>query len=68
VWRIELYSSWIRRKRIIGAGCNTCENFTIADNYENGFKEQDSLDLFDVLIEKGYKFAMSEFNNPFILE
>ena len=39
-----------------------------ADNYENGFKEQDSLDLFDVLIEKGYKFAMSEFNNPFILE
>jgi len=29
VWRIELYSSWIRRKRIIGAGCNTCENFTI---------------------------------------
>jgi len=26
------------------------------------------LDLFDVLIEKGYKFAMSEFNHPFILE
>jgi DNA adenine methylase len=38
------------------------------DNYSNSFKEQDSLDLFDVLQKSGLKWAMSEFNNPFILQ
>jgi DNA adenine methylase len=38
------------------------------DNYSHSFKEQDSVDLFDCLIETGCKFAYSEFNNPFILE
>jgi len=38
------------------------------DNYSNSFTEQDSLDLFDYLEQTRCKFAMSEFNNPFILE
>ena len=38
------------------------------DNYSNSFTEQDSLDLFDCLEETGCKFAMSEFDHPFILE
>jgi len=37
------------------------------DNYSNSFKEQDSIDLFDCLEATGCKFAMSEFDNPFIL-
>lgn len=41
---------------------NTC------DNYSNSFKEQDSIDLFDTLQKTDCKWAMSEFNNPFILE
>lgn len=38
------------------------------DNYSNSFTEQDSLDLFDMLCNSGVKWAMSEFNHPFILE
>ena len=38
------------------------------DNYSNSFTEQDSIDLFDCLEETGCKFAMSEFDHPFILE
>ena len=38
------------------------------DNYSNSFTEQDSLDLFDCLEKTGCKFAMSEFDHPFILE
>ncbi len=41
---------------------NTC------DNYSNSFTEQDSIDLFNTLQKTGCKWAMSEFNNPFILE
>ena len=37
------------------------------DNYSNSFTETDSIDLFDCLEATGCKFAMSEFNNPFIL-
>jgi DNA adenine methylase len=37
-------------------------------NYSDDFVEQDSADLFKVLVESGVKFAMSEFNSPFILE
>ena len=39
-----------------------------ADNYKDSFKEGDSNDLFDCLIESKCKFAMSEFDHHFILE
>ena len=38
------------------------------DNYSDSFKEEDSNDLFNTLEEIGCKFAMSEFDHPFILE
>lgn len=38
------------------------------DNYSNSFTEQDSIDLFNALQETGSKWAMSEFNNPFVIE
>lgn len=38
------------------------------DNYSNSFTEQDSLDLFETLQLSGVKFAMSEFDNSFILQ
>lgn len=44
------------------------------DNYSHSFKEQDSIDLFDILQSKSKEFpnrffyAISEFNHPFILE
>jgi DNA adenine methylase len=37
------------------------------NNYKNSFTEKDSLDLFDTLQNTGIKWAMSEFDNPFIL-
>lgn len=37
------------------------------DNYSNSFTEEDSIDLFNTLQKTGCKWAMSEFNNPFIL-
>ena len=39
-----------------------------SDNYSHSFTEQDSLDLFDCLEATKCKFAMSEFDHPFILE
>jgi DNA adenine methylase len=38
------------------------------DNYSNSFTESDSNDLFDCLEETKCKFAMSEFEHPFILD
>ena len=38
------------------------------DNYSNSFTEQDSLDLFNCLEASGCKFAMSEFDHPFIVD
>lgn len=38
------------------------------DNYSHSFTETDSTDLFDCLSESGCKFAMSEFDHPFILQ
>ena len=38
------------------------------DNYSNSFTEIDSLDLFNTLEETKCKFAMSEFDHPFILD
>jgi DNA adenine methylase len=37
------------------------------DNYSDSFTEMDSIDLFNCLEQTGCKFAMSEFDNPFIL-
>lgn len=39
-----------------------------SDNYSNSFTEQDSEDLFNTLETTGCKWAMSEFDYPFILE
>jgi DNA adenine methylase len=38
------------------------------DNYSNSFTEEQSKELFDTLEDTGCKFAMSEFDHPFILE
>jgi DNA adenine methylase len=38
------------------------------DNYSNSFTEKDSLELFETLQETGCKWAMSEFDHPFILD
>ncbi len=38
------------------------------DNYSNSFTEEQSKELFDTLEETGCKWAMSEFDNPFILQ
>lgn len=38
------------------------------DNYSNSFTEEQSKELFNTLEETGCRFAMSEFDNPFILE
>lgn len=38
------------------------------DNYSNSFTEEQSEQLFNTLEETKCKFAMSEFDNPFILE
>lgn len=37
-------------------------------NYSNNFSEKDTLDLFDVLMQSGIRFMMSEYSNPFIIE
>lgn len=37
------------------------------DNYSNSFTEQNSIDLFDTLQQTKCKWAMSEFDNPFII-
>lgn len=38
------------------------------NNYSQGFTQQDSYDLFELLQNTGIKWAMSEFEHPFILE
>lgn len=38
------------------------------DNYSDSFTEADSIALFDTLHATGCKYAMSEFDNPFIIE
>ena len=38
------------------------------DNYSNSFTQEQSIELFDTLQATKCKFAMSEFDNPFILE
>lgn len=36
-------------------------------NYSSGFKKEDSFDLFNVLCGTGLRFAMSEFDHPFVI-
>lgn len=38
------------------------------NNYQSGFTEQDASDLFEANIKTGCKFAISEFDHPFILD
>ena len=38
------------------------------DNYSSSFTEEQSENLFDTLQQTGCKYAMSEFDNPFIIE
>jgi len=38
------------------------------NNYQHSFTEQDSIDLLDTVTEAGIKWAMSEFDNEFILD
>ena len=38
------------------------------DNYSHSFKEEDSNDLFNSLEDSGCKWAMSEFDHPFIIK
>jgi DNA adenine methylase len=38
------------------------------NNYETGFTETDSADLFSVLVGSGLKFGISEFDHPFIFD
>jgi len=38
------------------------------DNYSHSFTQQDSIDLFNTLQNTGIKWAMSEFDNPFIIQ
>lgn len=40
---------------------------TKGGNYE-GFTKKDTIDLFNVLIESGCRFAISEFDHPFVLQ
>ena len=35
--------------------------------YEQGFTEQDTKDLFEILVNSGIKFAISEFDNDFVI-
>jgi DNA adenine methylase len=38
------------------------------NNYSHSFTEQDCIDLFDTLQNTGCKFAISEFDNPFVMK
>jgi DNA adenine methylase len=38
------------------------------NNYSHSFTEQDCIDLFNTLQDTGCKFAISEFDNPFVLD
>jgi DNA adenine methylase len=38
------------------------------NNYSGSFTKSDSIDLFNCLEETGCKYAMSEFDNPFIID
>ena len=38
------------------------------NNYQSSFTMQDTQDLFEILVESGLRFAISEFNNKFVLE
>ena len=38
------------------------------NNYSQGFTEQDTQDLFKILVESNIRFALSEFDNPIILD
>lgn len=38
------------------------------NNYQGDFTEQDTQDLFELLVNSDIRFALSEFDNPFVLD
>lgn len=38
------------------------------DNYSHSFTEQDTIDLFQLLVDSKIKFAVSEFDNPIVMD
>ena len=39
-----------------------------SNNYQDGFTETDTADLFQILVDSGCKFALSEFKNDIVIE
>jgi DNA adenine methylase len=38
------------------------------NNYQDSFSEDDTRDLFDILVGSGIRFAVSEFRHPFVMD
>jgi len=72
---VQFYNSDFRKFFSVLREINNNETFIYCDppylytgnNYSNSFSEKDSEDLFNCLEEKKCKWAMSEFNNEFVL-
>jgi len=68
------YTSFYEQNNFIVMSYNDPPYLGTSDNYSHSFKEQDSIDLFDINCNLSskypskYYFAISEFNHPFILE
>lgn len=68
------YSSFYEINNFTVLSYNDPPYLGTSDNYSHSFKEQDSIDLFDINCNLSskypnkYFFAISEFNHPFILE
>ncbi len=59
----------IRERRKEGAFCYCDPPYLGTEsNYANVWTENDSIDLFDACVNSGIRFAISEFDNPIILE
>ncbi len=64
------FSSFLKSIEFRGGEFIYCDPpyLNTTDNYSNSFTESDSLELFETLQDTGCKWAMSEFNHPFILD
>ncbi len=64
------FSSFLKSIEFRGSEFIYCDPpyLQTTDTYSNSFTESDSLELFETLQDTGCKWAMSEFNHPFILE
>lgn len=68
-FRVFLNSITFRRENDIKKAFVYCDPpyLSTTNNYSNSFTMQDSVDLFDAVQKIGCKFAMSEFDNDFIV-